>query len=181
MAALRHCAILAPLGLLAYLAEITTWPFALEAVVLSAGLGAYSLRFAAAPSQQAARKLFRASLLYLPVLMAAMAVHRVPNLHSVTWEQMQAKVQALLAAAGAEISAVAGVDFPAGGVRVMEGLREAAAGVAGRIDGGMMFDYVTKCPSKVHCKELEGSQAVVATDEVAAANSSSSSSSGSRS
>lgn len=44
--ALRHCLYLAPIGLLAVAAEIATWPFAVEAAVMSAAMGAYAIRSA---------------------------------------------------------------------------------------------------------------------------------------
>lgn len=51
----------------------------METFLLSAGLGATATAFYACPSTNTARKLFRGSLLYLLVLMAAMIYHRVPN------------------------------------------------------------------------------------------------------
>ena len=143
-AAMRHCLYLAPIGLLGCLAEITTWPFAIEAAVMSAGLGIYALRFASAPSQQSARTLFKMSLLYLPLLLLAMGVHRLPNNHSVSWEDLVAKVHRLLPSGGA-LGTMG---------KAMDGVRDAVSDVVQRLDGDSLL-YLVKCPSKVQCKEID--------------------------
>lgn len=142
--ALRHCLYLAPIGLLAVAAEITTWPFAIEAAAMSAAIGVYALRFAAAPSQGTARSMFKFSLLYLPALLILMAVHRLPNNHNVGWTELADKASITMGFAAGTIS-------PSG---MMEGLRVAMSDVASRLDSGIILTYVTKCPSKVHCKDL---------------------------
>ncbi|PNH08926.1 Protoheme IX farnesyltransferase, mitochondrial [Tetrabaena socialis] len=91
---LRHSLYIAPVGLLAVLAGFATEPFAWESAALAAYLAYGSVQFARHPSQAAARKLFKASLLYLPLLLAALAVHRVPNQHDVDWETLGARVLA---------------------------------------------------------------------------------------
>jgi hypothetical protein len=94
--ALRHSLVLLPMGLLAAGMHITSAPFAAEAAALAAAMSFYSLKFWQQPSSAAARKLFRSSLLYLPLLLAALAVHRLPNDHSIKWAGLQQKLQARL-------------------------------------------------------------------------------------
>jgi hypothetical protein len=47
-------------------------------------MGAGAASFYAAPSQASARQLFRGSLLYLPLLLVGLAVHRQPNTHQLS-------------------------------------------------------------------------------------------------
>lgn len=109
LAALRNCAYLAPLGFLAYecnpwlfswhavtmrnnhrsnefsfsmcVGGLTTEWFAVETALLSAGMGTVAAMFYHKPGSDRARKLFRASLVYLPLLLAGMLIHRRPNEH----------------------------------------------------------------------------------------------------
>ncbi|KAF6258300.1 UbiA prenyltransferase family-domain-containing protein [Scenedesmus sp. NREL 46B-D3] len=87
--ALRHCALLLPLGAVAAALHVASPWFAAEAAALAAAMGAGALAFRANPTAASARKLFRGSLLYLPLLLAALAVHRQPNRHVVTWPDVQ--------------------------------------------------------------------------------------------
>eukprot|EP00191_Tetraselmis_sp_GSL018_P003206 CAMPEP_0177604474 /NCGR_PEP_ID=MMETSP0419_2-20121207/16139_1 /TAXON_ID=582737 /ORGANISM="Tetraselmis sp., Strain GSL018" /LENGTH=354 /DNA_ID=CAMNT_0019098463 /DNA_START=467 /DNA_END=1529 /DNA_ORIENTATION=- len=77
--ALRNCAYLMPLGILAVCLGVTTDAFAYENAIISGGMAATAAAFYQSPSTRAARVLFRASLLHLPLLMGAMILHRVPN------------------------------------------------------------------------------------------------------
>eukprot|EP00195_Chlamydomonas_chlamydogama_P008884 CAMPEP_0202901196 /NCGR_PEP_ID=MMETSP1392-20130828/13881_1 /ASSEMBLY_ACC=CAM_ASM_000868 /TAXON_ID=225041 /ORGANISM="Chlamydomonas chlamydogama, Strain SAG 11-48b" /LENGTH=391 /DNA_ID=CAMNT_0049587717 /DNA_START=459 /DNA_END=1634 /DNA_ORIENTATION=- len=142
LAALRHCAYLAPLGLLAYVAGSTTQPFAWEAAGLSAVLGVYATRFAMSPSQQSARKLFKMSLLYLPLLLLGMGVHRQPNPH-MSMDELQGRLVALSA----------GLWFDPWGsaVSALDALNEGVNTLADRISEGLLTTYI-KCPSKVLCE-----------------------------
>lgn len=81
LAAMRNCAYLAPLGFLAYECGLTTEWFAVETALLSAGMGTVAALFYRKPGTDSARKLFRASLVYLPLLLAGMLMHRQPNEH----------------------------------------------------------------------------------------------------
>jgi hypothetical protein len=94
--ALRHAAYLLPLGAAAHAAGLTTAPFAFEAAVLAAAMCAPAARFLASPSQPAARTLFRASLLYLPLLLIAAVVHRQPNTHTLTVDALADRCAAAL-------------------------------------------------------------------------------------
>lgn len=69
--------------------QVTSQWFAGEAAVLAAAMGVGALSFKAHPTAAGARKLFKGSLLYLPLLLAAMAVHRLPNTHAVTWQDVR--------------------------------------------------------------------------------------------
>lgn len=74
---------------IAALLQVTSPWFAGEAAVLAAAMGAGALSFRASPTAAGARKLFKGSLLYLPLLLAGLAVHRLPNTHAVTWQDVQ--------------------------------------------------------------------------------------------
>lgn len=84
MVALRHSLFLLPLGYAAHQLGLTSEPFVWEAAALAGMLAIPSLRFISGPGQKSARTLFKASLLYLPLLMLGMAVHRQPNEHTVS-------------------------------------------------------------------------------------------------
>ncbi|KAH6555708.1 hypothetical protein KP509_1Z234400 [Ceratopteris richardii] len=79
LAALQNCSYLMPLGYAAYRCGLTTEWFGVETAAISAMMGVTAALFYHKPSTEGARKLFRASLLYLPVLLAAMVFHRHPN------------------------------------------------------------------------------------------------------
>lgn len=91
--ALRHCAFLLPLGAVAVALQITSPWFAGEAAVLAAAMAAGAISFRAQPTAAGARKLFRGSLLYLPLLLAGLAAHRQPNRHLLTWQDLQDSLQ----------------------------------------------------------------------------------------
>jgi protoheme IX farnesyltransferase len=57
-------------------------------------MGAGALSFRANPTAAGARKLFRGSLLYLPLLLAGMAAHRLPNTHTVSWQDVREEAAA---------------------------------------------------------------------------------------
>lgn len=79
--ALRNCIYLMPLGILAVALGVTTDTFAFENALISGGMAATAGVFYQSPGMANARLLFRASLLHLPLLMAAMIAHRLPNCH----------------------------------------------------------------------------------------------------
>lgn len=112
--ALRHCALLLPLGAVAAALQITSPWFAGEAALLAAAMGAGALSFRAQPTAAGARKLFKGSLLYLPLLLAGLAVHRQPNKHTLSWQHLQDNLQER----AAEVSGNLGV-----GVRLPEQLQ----------------------------------------------------------
>lgn len=118
-AALRHCAYLAPVGAAAVALGMTSPWFAAEAAALAGVMGAGAAAFYRAPSQGSARKLFRGSLLYLPLLLLGFAVHREPNAHvtaeeaaarlEAQWEAARARLAPLRAAAGGLLPTLPGV------------------------------------------------------------------------
>lgn len=77
--ALRNCFYLFPLGMLAAWVGAASPYFAYESAFITAGLTLCAAKFLAAPTTPNARVLFRASLLHLPLFMAAYIVHRTPN------------------------------------------------------------------------------------------------------
>ncbi len=77
--ALRNCLYLFPLGALSTWLGITSPYFAYESAFITAGMLLTAARFYGRPTTGNARVLFRASLLHLPLFMAAFLVHRIPN------------------------------------------------------------------------------------------------------
>jgi protoheme IX farnesyltransferase len=69
---------LVPLGLLAALGGITGWLFAAGSVLLGSGLVALSMRLAALRTDPVARRLFLATLAYLPLLLGLMVADKLP-------------------------------------------------------------------------------------------------------
>lgn len=79
LAALRNCLYLVPLGFLAQDYNVVSGHLGTQMLVLSAGFGASATSFYLSPTSVTARKMFRVSLLYLPMVMAAMIYQRIPN------------------------------------------------------------------------------------------------------
>lgn len=141
LAALRHNLYLLPVGLLACMAGVTSEAFAWEATAMTAFLGYQSTKFVANPSQASARKLFKSSLLYLPLFMLGMIIHRQPNQHNIDIAVLRQRLE----------EAVSGVSLP--------GAAERALGAVTTISsiGSSLADNVTgmRCPSKVHCDSTD--------------------------
>lgn len=78
MVALRNCLYLLPLGYLAYDWGITSGWFCLESTILALAISGTALSFYLNRTTDSARKMFRASLLYLPVFMSGLLLHRLP-------------------------------------------------------------------------------------------------------
>jgi protoheme IX farnesyltransferase len=80
LASLRNCIYLLPMGFLAQDCNVVaSGSFGMQMLLLSAGFGASATTFYLSPTSVTARKMFRASLLYLPIVMAAMIYQRIPN------------------------------------------------------------------------------------------------------
>ena len=77
--AIRNSLAMVPLGLLACHVGISAPPLAPEAAVISSAMALAAGLFAASSGQGSARRLFLMSLVHLPVLQAALVLHRVPN------------------------------------------------------------------------------------------------------
>ncbi|GLC45094.1 hypothetical protein PLESTB_001467600 [Pleodorina starrii] len=134
LAALRHSLYIAPIGLLAVLAGFASEPFAWEAGALALYLVYGSVQFARQPSQASARKLFKSSLLYLPLLLAGLAAHRLPNTHEVDWATLGSR----------------SLDCVPGGLRA--GLGRACGAVedaAMQLSDTLVANRI-KCPSKAY-------------------------------
>jgi protoheme IX farnesyltransferase len=75
-AAVLYSLALVPVGILAALGGITSWRFAAGALVLGAALTALALQLATRRSNAAARRVFLATLAYLPLLLGMMVADR---------------------------------------------------------------------------------------------------------
>ncbi|KAL3537158.1 hypothetical protein ACH5RR_000524 [Cinchona calisaya] len=79
MVALRNCLYLLPLGYLAYDWGVTSGWFCLESTILALAISGTALSFYLDRTSNSARRMFRASLLYLPVFMSGLLFHRLPE------------------------------------------------------------------------------------------------------
>ncbi|KAL3348670.1 hypothetical protein AABB24_022037 [Solanum stoloniferum] len=75
--ALRNCLYLLPLGYLAYDWGLTSGWFCLESTLLALAISGTAISFYMNRTTKDARRMFHASLLYLPVFMSGLLVHRV--------------------------------------------------------------------------------------------------------
>lgn len=66
--------------------------FAYEATIAAGTLATTAAVFYQKPSQRSARLLFRFSILFLPVFMLGLAIHRVPNSHTVSFDSLRVKL-----------------------------------------------------------------------------------------
>lgn len=81
---LAYSLLMSTIGVAAAATDVTTWAFALDSMIPN-GLFTYeAYKFYQNPSRESARKVFRYSLLILPVLMAMMSFHKK---HPVVVEQ----------------------------------------------------------------------------------------------
>jgi protoheme IX farnesyltransferase len=69
---------LVPVGVLGALGGITGWVFAIGSLALGVALVTFALRLAALRTEPVARRLFLATLAYLPLLLGLMVADRVP-------------------------------------------------------------------------------------------------------
>eukprot|EP00262_Sarcandra_glabra_P005824 TRINITY_DN17697_c0_g2_i1.p1 TRINITY_DN17697_c0_g2~~TRINITY_DN17697_c0_g2_i1.p1 ORF type:complete len:457 (-),score=77.96 TRINITY_DN17697_c0_g2_i1:115-1485(-) len=79
LVALRNCLYLIPLGVLAYDWGISSGWICLESAILTLSMSAAALSFYHDRTTKNARRMFHASLLYLPVFMSGLLLHRLPN------------------------------------------------------------------------------------------------------
>ncbi|CAN8318444.1 unnamed protein product [Cochlearia groenlandica] len=75
--ALRNCFYMVPLGFIAYDWGLTSSWFCIESTLLTLAIAATSFSFYRDRNMQKARKMFHASLLFLPVFMSGLLLHRV--------------------------------------------------------------------------------------------------------
>ncbi|HVN33220.1 MAG TPA: heme o synthase [Thermoanaerobaculaceae bacterium] len=76
--AVLYALALVPVGVLGALGGMTGWLFAAGAVALGVALVTFALRLAALRTEPVARRLFLATLVYLPILLGLMVADRVP-------------------------------------------------------------------------------------------------------
>ncbi|TKY50601.1 Protoheme IX farnesyltransferase [Spatholobus suberectus] len=76
LVALRNSIYLIPLGFLAYDWGVTSRWFCLESTVLTLAISAAAFSFYRDRTKEKARRMFHASLLYLPVFMSGLLIHR---------------------------------------------------------------------------------------------------------
>ncbi|CAA0376857.1 Protoheme IX farnesyltransferase [Arabidopsis thaliana] len=77
--ALRNCFYMIPLGFIAYDWGLTSSWFCLESTLLTLAIAATAFSFYRDRTMHKARKMFHASLLFLPVFMSGLLLHRVSN------------------------------------------------------------------------------------------------------
>ncbi|KAF5839942.1 hypothetical protein DUNSADRAFT_18223 [Dunaliella salina] len=130
--------------------------FGWEAAGLAALLVLPAASFARAPSTQGARGLFRASLLYLPLLMLGLVVHRVPNDHTTDLQQIRERAVAavpfrMLDAEGFGIGAAA-----LNAYRLLSASAALTAAAGGRVLGISTSALgELRCPSKAQCRSAD--------------------------
>ncbi|KAL6493420.1 Protoheme IX farnesyltransferase, mitochondrial [Orobanche gracilis] len=78
LVSLRNCIYLLPLGYLAYDWGITSGWFCAESTLLALAISSTAVSFFLNRTTKNARRMFHASLLYLPVFMGGLLLHRLP-------------------------------------------------------------------------------------------------------
>jgi heme O synthase-like polyprenyltransferase len=76
--AVLYALALVPVGVLGALGGLTGWVFAAGSLALGSALVAFALRLAKLRTEPVARRLFLATLAYLPLLLGLMVADRVP-------------------------------------------------------------------------------------------------------
>ncbi|KAL3613638.1 Protoheme IX farnesyltransferase, mitochondrial [Castilleja foliolosa] len=79
LVSLRNCLYLLPLGYLAYDWGITSGWFCAESTILALAISSTATSFLLNRTTKNARRMFHASLLYLPVFMGGLLVHRISS------------------------------------------------------------------------------------------------------
>ncbi|XP_074269118.1 protoheme IX farnesyltransferase, mitochondrial [Silene latifolia] len=92
LVALRNCLYLIPLGYLAYECGLTSGWFCLESTLFTLAISATALSFYHNRTTKNARRMFLASLLYLPVFMSGLMFHRLYNSWQTSLDSDHAKV-----------------------------------------------------------------------------------------
>ncbi|EEF37381.1 protoheme IX farnesyltransferase, putative [Ricinus communis] len=77
LVALRNCLYLVPMGFLAYDWGVTSGWFCLESSLLTLAISASAFSFCRDRTMKKAKRMFHASLLYLPVFMSGLLFHRL--------------------------------------------------------------------------------------------------------
>lgn len=100
MVALRNCLYLIPLGYLAYQSGLTSGWFCVESSLLTLGIGATAMSFYFDRTTKNARRMFFASLLYLPIFMSGLVFHRLSDNWQASLEDDSAKLAAVAPSLG---------------------------------------------------------------------------------
>ncbi|EPS74014.1 hypothetical protein M569_00742, partial [Genlisea aurea] len=87
MIALRNCVYLVPLGYFAYHWGLTSGWFCGESTALAAAISYTAASFYMKRTSENARRMFRGSLVYLPVFMGGLLVHRVGDDGAAAFEE----------------------------------------------------------------------------------------------
>lgn len=93
--ALRNCLYLVPLGYLAYDWGVTSGWFCLESSLITLAISTAAFSFYRDRTTQKARKMFHASLLYLPVFMSGLLFHRLSDNQQSLAEEHSEKIVGL--------------------------------------------------------------------------------------
>ncbi|XP_018840344.1 protoheme IX farnesyltransferase, mitochondrial-like [Juglans regia] len=100
LVALRNSLYLLPLGYLAYDWGVTSGWFCLESSILTLAISYAAFSFYRDRTAQKARKMFHASLLYLPVFMSGLLLHRLPDNQQLVQEDNSMEVVELSSSLG---------------------------------------------------------------------------------
>ncbi|PSS11955.1 Protoheme IX farnesyltransferase [Actinidia chinensis var. chinensis] len=106
LVALRNCLYLIPLGYLAYDWGITSGWFCLESTLLALAIGGTAFSFYLNRTTKNARRMFHASLLYLPVFMSGLLFHRVSDNEQLLGEENSERIGHHLSSSVQEIEMV---------------------------------------------------------------------------
>lgn len=89
--ALRNSLYIFPLGIIATWVGLTSQPFAYESAVCSVGMGVTAAAFSKHPSKLLARTMFKSSLIFLPLFMLGILVHRKVDHQGGDWRMLRHK------------------------------------------------------------------------------------------
>lgn len=91
LCALRNSLYIFPLGIIATWVGLTSQPFAYEAAACSVGMGVTAAAFSQQPSKILARTMFKSSLIFLPLFLLGIMVHRKVDHQGVDWRVLTHK------------------------------------------------------------------------------------------
>ena len=89
--ALRNSLYIFPLGIIATWVGLTSQPFAYEAAACSVGMGVTAAAFSRHPSKLLARRMFKSSLIFLPLFMLGILAHRKIDHQGFDWRLLTHK------------------------------------------------------------------------------------------
>lgn len=158
--ALRNCLYLMPVSGVAVLLGVTAPAFGVEGAIMSGAMALAAVAFYQSPTRGAARTLFRASLVFLPVYMGALLFHRIPHDANAAPERLVARLRG----SWADAFAPRPVRSPAAAGAVMQ--ESASDRMAGALRAVSVapFPFLPlpsqlRCPSKAVCEPEETPEA----------------------